>query len=343
MQRVGDLDANLAHGIMPPDDGVGDLDANLAHNIMPPNGLSYLLRASPHGVGDLDANLAHNIMRKANFKERDMDADAEYDHDAGLDMAEARAKRGDPTKQAAREKQRQIRDYKRLSSALDQCTRCFASASRPKHLTVAIGQGAYLALPERGRLVPGHCCIIPTEHVASSRQVDEAVWTELRNFKKCLIQMFMQQGLDCIFLETAVQLGSIRSHAVVECVPVPPEAASKAPMYFKKAIDDATSDWAQHHAKRIIDTKAKGLRGSIPPNFPYLHIEFGIAGGFVHVIDDESKFDRGLARNVMIGLLGLPEEDMHRRARQESASIQGQWAADFRKQFQPYDWTKMLE
>lgn len=31
----------------------------------------------------------------------------------------------------------------------------------------------------------------------------------------------------------------------------------QAPMYFKKAIDDATSDWAQHHAKRIIDTKAK--------------------------------------------------------------------------------------
>ena len=42
------------------------------------------------------------------------------------------------------------------------------------------------------------------------------------------------------------------------------------------------------------------------------------------------------------GLLGLPEEDMHRRARQESASNQGQWAAEFRKQFEPYDWTKML-
>lgn len=45
----------------------------------------------------------------------------------------------------------------------------------------------------------------------------------------------------------------------------------------------------------------QGLRGSIPPNFPYLNVEFGISGGFVHVIDDESKFDRSLARNVMIG------------------------------------------
>ena len=45
----------------------------------------------------------------------------------------------------------------------------------------------------RGRLVPGHCLIVPAEHVASARQVDEHVWTEMRNFKKCLLQMFMAQ------------------------------------------------------------------------------------------------------------------------------------------------------
>ncbi len=43
------------------------------------------------------------------------------------------------------------------------------------------------------------------------------------------------------------------------------------------------------------------------------------------------------------GLLSLPQEDMHRRARQENPRIQQQWADDFRKQFDPYDWTKMLE
>lgn len=43
------------------------------------------------------------------------------------------------------------------------------------------------------------------------------------------------------------------------------------------------------------------------------------------------------------GLLSLPQEDMHRRARQENPRIQQQWADDFRKEFDPYDWTKMLE
>ena len=42
--------------------------------------------------------------------------------------------------------------------------------------------------------MPGHCMIVPAEHVASTRQVDEHVWTEIRNFKKCLLQMFMAQA-----------------------------------------------------------------------------------------------------------------------------------------------------
>ena len=45
----------------------------------------------------------------------------------------------------------------------------------------------------RGSLADGHVCIVPAEHVASGRRTDEAVWTELRNFKKSLLQMFMQQ------------------------------------------------------------------------------------------------------------------------------------------------------
>lgn len=63
--------------------------------------------------------------------------------------------------------------------------------------------------------------------------------------------------MDVIFMETAKRLGDARSHGFVECIPVPPKVAAKAPLYFKKGIDDAESEWAQHHAKRWIDTSAK--------------------------------------------------------------------------------------
>ena len=65
------------------------------------------------------------------------------------------------------------------------------------------------------------------------------------------------QGLDVIFMETAMRLSDARSHAVVECIPVGPAVTAKAPLYFKKGIDDAESEWSQHHAKRMIETGGK--------------------------------------------------------------------------------------
>ncbi len=53
------------------------------------------------------------------------------------------------------------------------------------------------------------------------------MWTEVRNFQKCLIQTFMASGQEVLFLETAMQLTGGRSHAVMECIPVPSEALSK--------------------------------------------------------------------------------------------------------------------
>jgi len=42
---------------------------------------------------------------------------------------------------------------------------------------------------------------------------------------------------------------------------------------------ECESEWATHSAKACIDTSKKGLRGCIPENFPYFHVEFGLTGG----------------------------------------------------------------
>lgn len=68
------------------------------------------------------------------------------------------------------------------------------------------------------------------------------------------------QGKEVIFMETAKRLQDSRSHAFVECIPVPPKVAAKAPLYLKKSIDDAEDEWSQHHAKRWIDTAAKVIK-----------------------------------------------------------------------------------
>jgi hypothetical protein len=107
-------------------------------------------------------------------------------------------------------------------------------------------------------------------------------------------------------------------------------------------IDEATSWWSQHNAKRLIDTSEKGLRGSIPKNFPYFHVEFGLHKGFVHVIDDETQFKSSFGLNVIRGMLKLPEEDMHRRRRYDSVEVQREAVKSFVKDWEPFDWTKQL-
>ncbi|KAM0929674.1 hypothetical protein ACQ4PT_001683 [Festuca glaucescens] len=223
----------------------------------------------------------------------------------------------------------------------DRCLYCFENPSRPKHLVVAIGNFTYVMLPQFEPVVPGHCVILPLQHESATRAIDSNVWEEVRNFKKCLLKMFTQQCKDVIFMETAICLAKQRRHCMIECIPVPHEVSDKAPMYFKKAIDEAEEEWSQHETKKLIPTSGN-LRQVIPENFAYFHVEFGLDRGFVHVIDDESRFSAGFGLNVIRGALGLPAEDMHRRGRHASADDQKRAAVSFMKGWEPFDWTKQL-
>jgi len=97
---------------------------------------------------------------------------------------------------------------------------------------VCSGVKTYLALPAMGSLTEGHCLIVPCTHVNSTLLADEDVWTEMRNFKKCLIRMFAREDQGVLFMETVMEQRKNR-HTVVECVPLPRALADEAPLYFK--------------------------------------------------------------------------------------------------------------
>lgn len=284
---------------------------------------------------DADLHLANKIMHN---KQYNMSKSIEDEYDFG----------DAPTKKDKR-KNKEARDERkstdrRMLTQKERCMYCFENPSRPKHLVVAIGNFSYLMLPQFEPVVPGHCIILPLQHESGTRTVDQNVWGEIRNFKKCLLKMFAQQDKDVLFMETVISLARQRRHCMIECIPVPCEVSSNAPMYFKKAIDEAEEEWTQHEMKKVIPTSAsRNLRQVIPENFAYFHVEFGLDRGFVHVIDDESKFSAGFGLNVIRGMLQLPEEDMHRRRRHESMDNQRQAVASFMKDWEPFDWTKQLD
>ena len=51
--------------------------------------------------------------------------------------------------QQKRDRAQQIAEHRRGANAVDRCSLCCSSASRPRHLTISLGQTAYLALPAR--------------------------------------------------------------------------------------------------------------------------------------------------------------------------------------------------
>ncbi|KAJ8427443.1 LOW QUALITY PROTEIN: hypothetical protein Cgig2_022530 [Carnegiea gigantea] len=77
----------------------------------------------------------------------------------------------------------------------ESCVFCFEKPTKPKHLVVAIANFAYLMLPQYQPIAPGNYCI----HEPGTRMVDDEVWEEIRNFKKCLILMFAKQAKEVLF------------------------------------------------------------------------------------------------------------------------------------------------
>ncbi|OMO54764.1 hypothetical protein CCACVL1_27586 [Corchorus capsularis] len=286
---------------------------------------------------DSDKHLAKRIMHNKQYSLSGW-ADDEYDYEDGPSR-KSRKKGGNNDQKVSGNNHL----GRRILTQQERCLFCFENPNRPKHLVIAIANFTYLALPQWQPVVPGHCCILPMQHESATRTIDNNVWDEIRNFKKCLIMMFAKQDKELVFLETVMNLAQQRRHCMIECIPLPREIASEAPSYFRKAIDEAEDEWSQHNAKKLIDTSEKGLRSSIPKNFPYFHVEFGLNKGFVHVIDDETQFKASLGHNVIRGMMQLPEEDMYRRRRHQSVEEQKQAVASFACDWEPFDWTKQLE
>jgi hypothetical protein len=119
--------------------------------------------------------------------------------------------------------------------------------------------------------------------------------------------------------------------------------ASDAPLYFKKAIDESESEWSTHAGKRCLSTAPpKTLREVIPANFPYFHVEFNARGGFAHVIDDRRTWRLDFARDVLIGLLDVPETVAGARKRALPPHVLKKEMDEFLRAWDAVDWTKQL-
>ena len=245
----------------------------------------------------------------------------------------------DEAKELEKQKQRAMLESRAMAEILSKCQFCLDSPSFNKHLLIAAGIGVYLAVPSHQSITEGHCLLVPIEHTTCSLQMDENVWSEIRVFQKGLTRMFADRDMDVIFTEIYSH-SKRRSHMYIECIPLPKDEGSLAPMYFKKAILESDEEWAQN--AKLIDTRSKGVRNCIPTGLPYFFVDFGLGGGYAHVIEDATKFPHYFAKEVVGGLLDV-EPRLWLKPPKESIENQKSKALKVSSWWNPYDWTEKLK
>eukprot|EP00057_Strongylocentrotus_purpuratus_P001399 XP_001198735.3 PREDICTED: CWF19-like protein 2 [Strongylocentrotus purpuratus] len=238
-----------------------------------------------------------------------------------------------------RERSRAIADHQHTVARLSKCSFCLESEEMKKHLIVALGLKVYLCVPQTRCISEGQCYIVPMQHAVASTALDEDVWAEIQVFRKGLTRMFEDHEMDVAFLETCMNPKKQR-HMCIECLPIPRELGEMAPIYFKKAIQESESEWTQN--KKLIDTRQKDIRRSVPRGFPFFSVDFGLDGGFAHVIEDELLFPHYFGKEVIGGLLDV-EPRLWRHPPRENFQDQSKRVLELSQWWKPFDWTKEID
>ncbi|XP_038055483.1 CWF19-like protein 2 [Patiria miniata] len=242
------------------------------------------------------------------------------------------------TQEEERQKAVAISQHRKMAASMSKCPFCLDSPEMQKHLIIALGIKVYLCLPAAQSLTEGHCLIVPMQHTVASTVLDEDVWNEVQIYRKGLTKMFEDQDRDAIFLETCMNPQGHR-HMAIECVPLPKEIGDMAPIYFKKAIQESESEWSQN--KKLVDTRKKDIRKSVPQGFPYFSVDFGLDGGFAHVIEDDKVFPHYFGKEIIGGMIDL-EPQLWRRPHRQNFDDQRRKVLQFGEWWKPFDWTQRI-
>ncbi len=256
--------------------------------------------------------------------------------------------------------QEMIRAAAKAEETLAKCFLCQDTKRFREELVVARTEHSYLCvLPEKG-LHLLHCMIVPSAHITSMVDAEAALLKELDMWKGCLIAMLRAcrsgrdpNGLECVFVETVIQL-SRNQHTYVECVPLPVQYAGDIGIHFTKAIQEEGEMWSTN--PKLVKTFGKRLHNCVPKDFPYVHVEWNrdreasdapiaadtmpsAVGGLLHVIDDDKKFNRRFARDVLGGIMQL--DRLQLKSEQEPPERIAQKVAKFKSLWAKFDWTKV--
>ena len=125
---------------------------------------------------------------------------------------------------------------------------------------------------------------------------------------------------------------------------------SRTPSHSKKGKRQKYfADDDQYSLKNLIeqermttDTRQKGVRNSIPAGLPYFFVDFGLDGGYAHIIEDQLKFPHYFGKEVLGGMLDA-EPRLWLKPHRDSFETQKEKVLQLSEWWKPFDWTQKLE
>lgn len=225
------------------------------------------------------------------------------------------------------------------------CWFCLSNTGCAKHLVVAIGQEAYLALP-KGQLPPassdaspvpggGHVLIIPVTHTPSIQSLTSStsklnLANEMEEYLSALSKCYAAYGCTLIAWCIVKHSNTRAGHLQIQCVPVPESrilTSGAGPSLSDALVQEATQ--RGYDLQEVTDSAQQKL-GSNAANDEYFEVHI-LRGGDdgdsgdtrkrqTYRLDLKSvrRFDYQFARTTLANYLGVPDRaDWRRCAKSE--------------------------
>jgi hypothetical protein len=126
----------------------------------------------------------------------------------------------------------------------------------------------------------------------------------------------------------------------MEAIPIKKKYWLDSEMYFKTGLTEQQDENGTH--TKLLSTKGKGLRTTIPNGFPYFYAEWDSGSeGYAQIIES-SDFPVDFAADTVSGMTGA---DPVRFKKKQKFSDEEERAAigSFLEKWKNYDWTEKLD
>lgn len=225
------------------------------------------------------------------------------------------------------------------------CWFCLASPNVEKEFVVSIADNAYLATA-KGGLVEQHLLILPVEHIRSSLDTTDEAISDIQKFKQALVRYFESEGKVVAFFERNFK----SQHMQVQVVPMPKDCLMQSEsgagdQMLPKAMIAMIRERGLNYT---VIPEELGLRDVLKQGMPYFHMQIPALNWqiCVHINtrrrnEDGSSlmFPMQLGREMLAHVLGLDPHVSHWKNVILTKDQEAARAIQFRKQFQPFDFT----